>query len=134
MLEKLQKIKRKVSWPQRRLQVQKMRMQKEELTLTETRNDENDVNEILKKKTSWKRYLQGGTRSFDSNLLVAKSAFKGMLMDNNIYNEGLPTTSMDTVTEALEDKAKKMLRQSQVNIKSLTHKIYQIFHLLRISI
>ena len=69
------------------------------------------------------RYLPGCTRSFDSNLLAAKSAFKGMLIDNDIYNEGLPITTMDTLTEALEDKAKKMLRQSQVNIiESLTQK------------
>ena len=39
-----------------------------------------------------------------------------MLIDSNIFNEGLPITTMDTLTEALEDKAKKMLRQSQVNI------------------
>ena len=46
-----------------------------------------------------------------------------MLIDNDNYNEGLPITTMDTLTEALEDKAKKMLRQSQVNIiKSLTQK------------
>ena len=86
--------------------------------------DENDVNEILKKYVLEQlRYLPGGTRSFDSNLLAAKSAFKGMLIDNDIYNEGLPITTMDTLTEALEEKAKKMLRQSQVNIiKSLTQK------------
>ena len=79
--------------------------------------DENDVNEILKKYVLEQlRYLPGGTRSFDSNLLAAKSAFKGMLIDNDIYNEGMPITTMDTLTEALEDKAKKMLRQSQVNI------------------
>ena len=83
-----------------------------------------DVNEILKKYVFEQlRYLPGGTRSFDSNLLAAKSAFKGMLIDKDIYNEGLPITTMDTLTEALEDKAKKMLRQSQVNIiKSLTQK------------
>ena len=86
--------------------------------------DENDVNELLKKYVLEQlRYLPGGTRSFDSNLLAAKSAFKGMLIDNDIYNEGLPITKMDTLTEALEDKAKKMLRQSQLNIiKSLTQK------------
>ena len=86
--------------------------------------DENDVNEILKKYVLEQlRYLPGGTRSFDKNLLAAKSAFKGMLVDNDIYNEGLPITKMDTLTEALEDKAKKMLRQSQLNIiKSLTQK------------
>ena len=86
--------------------------------------DENDVNELLKKYVLEQlRYLPGGTRSFDNNLLAAKSAFKGMLIDNDIYNEGLPITKMDTLTEALEDKAKKMLRQSQLNIiKSLTQK------------
>ena len=86
--------------------------------------DENDVNEILKKYILEQlRYQPGGTRSFDNNLLAAKSAFKGMLIDNDIYKEGLPITKMDTLTEALEDKAKKMLRQSQENIiKSLTHK------------
>ena len=79
--------------------------------------DENDVNELLKKYVLEQlRYLPGGTRSFDSNLLAAKSAFKGMLINNDIYNEGLPITKMDTLTEALEDKAKKMLRQSQLNI------------------
>ena len=86
--------------------------------------DEQDVNEILKKYVLEQlRYLPGGTRSFDSNLLAAKSAFKGMLIENDIYNEGLPITTMDTLTEALEDRAKTMLRQSQVNIiKSLTQK------------
>ena len=53
--------------------------------------DEQDVNEILKKFVLEQlRYLPGGTRSFDSNLLAAKSAFKGMLIENDIYNEGLP--------------------------------------------
>ena len=86
--------------------------------------DNQDVNELLKNYVLEQlRYLPGGTGSFDSNLLAAKSAFKGMLIDNDIYNEGLPITTMDTLTEALEDKTKKMLRQSQVNIiKSLTQK------------
>ena len=86
--------------------------------------DESDVNELLKKYILEQlRYLPGGTRSFDSNLLAAKSAFKGLLIDNDIYSEGLPITTMDTLTEALEDRAKNMLRQSQVNIvKSLTQK------------
>ena len=86
--------------------------------------DTDDCNELLKKYVLEQlRYLPGGTRSFDGNVLAAKSAFKGMLIDNDIYNEGLPITTMDTLTEALEDKAKKMLRQSQVNIiKSLTQK------------
>ena len=86
--------------------------------------DENDVNEILKKYVLEQlRYLPGGTRYFDSNLLAAKSAFKAMVIDNDIYNEGLPIRTMDTLTEALEDKAKKMPRQSQVNIiKSLMQK------------
>ena len=85
--------------------------------------DQNDVNEILKKYIlEQSRYEPGGTR-FDKNLPATKSAFKGMLIDNDIYNEGLPITKMETLTEALEDKAKKMLRQSQVNIiKSLTQK------------
>ena len=84
--------------------------------------DENYVNEILKKYVLEQlRYLPGGTRSFDSNLLAAKSAFKGMLIDTDICNEGMPITTMDTLTEALKDKAKKMVRQSQVGvIKSLT--------------
>ena len=86
--------------------------------------DESDVNELLKKYVLEQlRYLPGGTRSFDANLLAAKSAFKGLLIDNDIYSEGLPITTMDTLTEALEDRAKNMLRQSQVNIiKSLTQK------------
>ena len=86
--------------------------------------EEQDVNEILKKYVLERlRYFPGGTRSFDSNLLAAKSAFKIMLIENYIYNEGLPITTMDTLTEALEDRAKTMLRQSQVNnIKSLTQK------------
>ena len=59
--------------------------------------DKNDVNEILKKYVLEQlRYLPGGTRSFE-----------GMLIDNDIYNEGMPITTMDTLTEALEDKAKK---------------------------
>ena len=86
--------------------------------------DVDDCNQLLKKYVLEQlRYLPGGTRSFDGNVLAAKSAFKGMLIDNDVYNEGLPITTMDTLTEALEDKAKKMLRQSQVNIiKSLTQK------------
>ena len=50
--------------------------------------DENDVNEILKKYVLEQLgYLPGGTRSFDSNLLAAKSAFKRMLIDNDIYKQ-----------------------------------------------
>ena len=98
--------------------------------------DENDVNEILKKYVLEQlRYLPGGTRYFDSNLLAAKSAFKAMLIDNDIYNEGLPIRTMDTLTEALEDKAKKMPRQSQVNIiESLTQKNLPNFPSLQILI
>ena len=54
--------------------------------------DDQDVNELLKKYVLEQlRYLPGGTRS------SAKSAFKGMLIDNDIYNEGLPITTMDTL-------------------------------------
>ena len=86
--------------------------------------DESDVNELSKKYILEQlKYLPGETRSFDSNLLAAKSAFKGLFIDNDIYSEGLPMTTIYTLTEALEDRAKNMLRQSQVNnIKSLTQK------------
>ena len=79
--------------------------------------NDDDVNAILKQYILQElRFLPGGTRSFDCNLLAAKSAFKGLLIDNDIYNEALPETTMDKLTEAMEDKLKKALRQSQVNI------------------
>ena len=86
--------------------------------------DEHDVNVLLKKYTLEQlRYLPGGTRSFDSNLLAAKSAFTGLLIDDDIYSDCLPVTTMDTLTEAMEERAKNVLRQSQINIvKSLVQK------------
>ena len=86
--------------------------------------DESDVNEIVKKYVLEElRYMPGGTRSFDANFLAAKNAFKGLLINNDIYCECLPITLMTTLTEALEDKALKMMRQSQLNIiKSLVQK------------
>ena len=86
--------------------------------------DNADVNRLLEKYILEQlRYLPGGTRSFDAHLLAAKSVFHGLLINNDIYSESMPITLMNTLTEALEDKAKKMLRQSQVNIvKSLVQK------------
>ena len=86
--------------------------------------DESDVNELSKNYILEQlKYLPGETRSLDSNLLATKSAFKGLFIDNDIYSEGLPITMIYTLTEALEDRAKNMLCQCQVNnIKSLTQK------------
>ena len=70
--------------------------------------DENDVNDILKKYVLGElRHLPGRTRSFDSNLIAAKNAFIGLLLENDIYNEGLPITTMNTLTEAMEGKQLK---------------------------
>ena len=86
--------------------------------------DSSDVNRLLEKYILEQlRYLPGGTRSFDAHLLLAKCVFHGLLINNDIYSEGMPVTLMTTLTEALEDKTKKLLRQSQVNIlKSLVQK------------
>ena len=66
------------------------------------------------------RYSPGGTRSFDFNLLAVMSASKGLLNDDDIYSDSLPITTMDTLSEAMEERAQNVLRQSQITIvKSL---------------
>ena len=47
--------------------------------------DKNDVNRILLNYVLDElRYIPGGTRSFDANLLAAKNAFTGLLINNEI--------------------------------------------------
>ena len=79
--------------------------------------NDDDVNTILKQYVLQQlRLLPGGTRFSDCNSLAAKVAVKGLLIDNDIYNEAIPEATMDKLTEAMEDKLKKALRQSLVNI------------------
>ena len=83
-------------------------------------HDNADVNRLLEKYTLEQlRYLPGGTRSFDAHLLAAKPVFHGLLINNDLYSEGTSITLMNTLTEALEDKAK--------NVAAVSSEHFQVF-------
>ena len=76
-----------------------------------------DVNTLLKRYVLQElRFLPGGSRSFDNNVVAVKEALTGLIIYNDIYSSSIPKATMTLLTEEMEERIRGALRDSQMSL------------------